>query len=487
MLALRFTLLPDLQFMPANSLESPSVLEEYDAIVIGGGSAGVRFARMAAAAGARVAIIDARALGGTCVNEGCIPKKLMSYAAAFGLDARRAQRMGWDVSAAFSWTAFRRNMQAEVQRLNKVYASTVEAAGAQWIIGWAKFVDNRTVQVNGRLLRSSTIVIATGAQPAIPVVSGAEYFSTSATVFELLHLPQRVAIVGGGYIACELASILNGLGSTVHLVHRGDSLLRGFDADCSATLCTSLRRQGVVVALAQTVESITKLAGGLMVRLSSGEMYGVDMAIAATGRCGNTAALQLQNAGVSVNEDGIIETDDEHRTGVQGIFALGDVAARIQLTPTATRTAERLAAALFGSKGKANSKLLAAPNVWSVPTAVFTHPALAAAGMTEAQAVAAGYKVVVYSSQFVPLRERLLAHDPADAESALCKLVVDAQTERVLGVHVVGDDAAELIQGFAVAVAAGLSKSEFDNTLGLHPTVAEELVTLRKPRDVSTR
>ncbi|HEY8428469.1 MAG TPA: glutathione-disulfide reductase [Sandaracinaceae bacterium] len=450
---------------------------DYDLFVIGAGSGGVRASRMAARRGARVAIAEARFVGGTCVNVGCIPKKLFVYAAEMREELQDMRRFGWSPGEArFDWPTLVASKDAEVQRLNEVYERLLHGSGVQLIRGRARIVDPHTVEIaaEGETLRASAerILVATGSRPVRPTEPGTERAWVSDDVFYLRELPKRLLVVGGGYIALEMASIFAGLGTHVTLAYRGPHVLRGFDDDARFFLADELRKKGITICLNTSVQLLEDGPGGSIVAvLSHEETCEVDAVLYAIGRVPNTEGLGLEEVGVRLNDAGAIVVDERFATSVPSIYALGDVTARKNLTPVALAEAMAFVATAFG-KG-------AAPIRYdTVPTAVFTIPPLACVGLSEADARARYGDVHVYTSEFRPLKHTVSGND----ERAFMKLIVHPETDRVLGVHIVGKDAPEIIQGFAVALTCGATKAQLDATIGLHPTAAEELVTMRERR-----
>jgi glutathione reductase (NADPH) len=446
-----------------------------DLFVIGGGSGGVRAARMAAQRGARVVVAEAAALGGTCVNVGCIPKKLYSYAAQYGQDFGDAAGFGWDVPApSFDWARLKKNRAQEIARLNGIYENLLRGAGAEIVRGWAMLRGAHEVVVETaegeRSWRARHILIATGGTPSVPHFPGREHVLTSDSMFDLDPFPRRLVIVGGGYIACEFASIFHGLGSEVTQLYRGEQVLRGFDEDVRRFLAQEVRKHGVDLRVRSDVARIDRDAGGLRVTLEDGAVLEADTVLYATGRIPNVAGLGLDALGLRVLPHGGIEVDDRFQTSVPSIHALGDVTSRLQLTPVALAEAMVLVDHLFGQGQRGISYEL-------VPTAVFTHPNIGTVGLTEAQARERHGEVRIFRSEFRALKHTL----SGNAERTLMKLVVDAASDRVVGLHMVGPDAGEIVQGFAVAMKAGATKAVFDATIGIHPTAAEEFVTMREP------
>lgn len=446
-----------------------------DLFVIGAGSGGVRAARMAAQRGARVVVAEAAALGGTCVNVGCIPKKLYSYAAHFAQDFEDAAGFGWHLEKPrFDWKLLKANRAREISRLNGVYENLLAGAGVQIVRGWAEPVGPNTVQVRteaGDLLFTARhILIATGGTPSVPFFPGHEYVVSSDSMFDLDPFPKRLLVVGGGYIACEFASIFNGLGAKVTQLYRGARVLRGFDDDIRVFIETEMRKHGVDLHTSADVLSIEKAATGLRATLADGRTIEADTVLYATGRVPNVNGLGLDAIGVRQGKDGAIDVNAHYESSIPSILALGDVTSRVQLTPVALGEAMAVVDRLFGAgKRKMDYEF--------IPTAVFTHPNIGTVGMSEAQARAAFKQVTVFRSEFKSLKNTL----GGSTERTLMKLLVDADTDRVVGLHMVGPDAGEVVQGFAVAMKAGATKAVFDSTIGIHPTAAEEFVTMREP------
>ena len=444
-------------------------MQEVDLFVIGGGSGGVRAARMAGQRGARVALAEAGPLGGTCVNLGCIPKKLYSYAAHYGEAFEESRGFGWHGEApSFDWATLKRNRAIEIMRLNGVYEKLLIGAGVQLMHGRARLVDAHTVEVGGERVRAANILVATGGAPHAPAFPGHELAITSNEMFDPEPLPQRLLVIGGGYIACEFASIFNGLGSRATLAYRGTQLLRGFDDDVRDFVAAEMAKKGVDIRLNAQVTSLQRGAGGLVARLADGSTLEVDAVLAATGRRPNVAGLGLEAAGVRLDERGAIAVDDEFRTSAPHIRAIGDVIDRVQLTPVALAEAMVVVDRLFGSGRRTM-------DYENIATAVFTHPNIGTVGLTEAKARERHGRLRIYRADFKPLKHTL----SLSSERTLMKLVVDDASDRVLGVHMVGAEAGEIVQGFAVALKAGATKAVFDSTIGIHPTAAEEFVTLR--------
>jgi glutathione reductase (NADPH) len=453
---------------------------DFDLLVIGGGSGGVRAARMAAQRGARVALVEHGPMGGTCVNVGCIPKKLYSYAAEFAEDFGDAAGFGWRLGAApaLDWAALKAARAAEITRLNGIYEGLMTSAQVHRIHGHASLAGAHRVRVAGgdadALLTARHVLITTGGQPHVPAFEGRELVVTSDDMFDLPTLPRRLVVVGGGYIGCEMASIFHGLGAQVTLVYRGDQVLRGFDDEVRDFVAAEMRKAGVDVRVRCDLAHVSAAADGTRrVHLQDGSTLDADVVLSATGRRPNVAGLGLAEVGVRQAASGAIEVDEHFATSVPGVYALGDVVGRLELTPVALAEAMALVDHLFGpAPGQAARRM----DYALIPTAVFTHPPIGTVGLTEAQARQRPGAIRVYRSDFRPLKHTLSGR----AERTLVKLVVDDASDRVLGLHMVGAEAADIVQGFAVALKCGATKAQFDATLGIHPSSAEEFVTLRE-------
>jgi len=452
---------------------------DFDLFVIGGGSGGVRAARMSAQRGARVALAEVAAMGGTCVNVGCIPKKLYSYAAHYGDSFEESHGFGWVGEApTFDWDLLKANRAREISRLNGVYVQLLESAGVTIIEGWGRLLDAHTVEVDDRRFTAKNILVSTGGTPTVPAITGREHVVTSDQMFDLSPFPRRLLVVGGGYIACEFASIFNGLGSQVTQVHRRDKLLTGFDDDVRRFIAGEMSKTGINLQLGTHISAITKTDDGLQVEVKDSQdkpaRFLVDCVLYATGRVPNASAIGLETVGVAVNRVGAIQVNAQYQTSVPSIYALGDVTARLQLTPVALGEAMVVVDHLFGpTAGNAPRSM----NYNFVPTAVFTHPNIGTVGYSEADAREQFGAIRVYRTDFKSLRHTL----SGSTERTLMKLLVDDATDRVVGLHMVGPDAGEIVQGFAVAMKAGATKAVFDSTIGIHPTAAEEFVTMREP------
>jgi glutathione reductase (NADPH) len=444
---------------------------DFDLFVIGAGSGGVRAARIAAAHGARVGICEESRVGGTCVIRGCVPKKLLVYASHFAEDFEDARGFGWSLGpATFSWPDLIRAKDAEIDRLNQVYLRLLSESGVTLFQQRGTFAGPHEIRLGEQVVTAAHILVATGGRPWLPDVPGVEYAITSDEAFHLADLPGRVAVIGGGYIACEFAGIFNGLGSQVTQLYRGDALLRGFDGDVRRVVTGEQRRKGIDVRLESNVEAIVKTGSGLELALQDGSQIVVDQVMYATGRVPNVRGLGLEKAGVEVRADGRVVVDELSTTSVGHIYAVGDVTSRVNLTPVAIYEGHAFADTVFGGKTRP-------VNHEFVPSAVFSQPPVGTVGYSEEMATHHFGPVDIYLSEFRPMKHTLSGREG----KALMKLVVARDTGEVVGVHVVGPDAPEIVQGFAVAVKSGLTKDRFDCTIGIHPTAAEELVTMRTP------
>ena len=444
---------------------------DYDLFTIGAGSGGVRASRISAGRGARVAVAEERYLGGTCVNVGCIPKKLLVYASHYRSDFEDAAAgYGWTLGEShFDWATFIANKDREIARLNGIYADLLGNAGVDLILGRAALVDPHTVEVEGRRYSAANILLAVGGWPKLPDIPGIEHAITSNEAFFLKEQPRRVIIVGGGYIAVEFAGIFNGLGSEVTQLYRGPLFLRGFDDDVRAALARELPKQGIDLHFDARVVRIGTTDTGLRAELEDGSVREADAILYATGRVPLTPDLGLEAAGVELRSSGAIAVDEYSRTSVPSIWAIGDVTDRLNLTPVAIHEGMCLAATLFGDTPTPVDHE-------DVASAVFSQPPVASVGLTEAHARERYDEIDIYRSTFRALKHTLTGSD----EETMLKIIVDAGTDRVIGCHMVGPDAAEIIQGLAVAVKCKATKAQFDATMGIHPTAAEEFVTMRE-------
>jgi len=444
---------------------------DYDLFVIGAGSGGVRAARRAAGHGRSVAVAEDDLPGGTCVNRGCIPKKLLFYGAEYGERLARAGEFGWNLEAPpkLAWRHLQDGKDREVARLNGVYRRLLKEAGVTLLTGRARLLDAHTVTVAERRFRARAILVAVGGRPWVPRdLPGREHVSTSDDLFRLRQLPRRALIVGGGYIAVELAGILHGLGTATVLLYRGELFLRGFDPEIRAFLAQRMRDRGMDLRFRAEVAAVERRGDELRLRLADGDTLAADLVLYATGRRPNTAGMGLAEAGVRLDANGAVEVDEEYRSSVPSVYAIGDVIGRMALTPVALAEAEALIDRLYG--GGRRPPL----DYDCIPTAVFGQPNLAAVGLTEPQARQRRPDAEAHRSVFTPLQNAL----SAQREPAMIKVIAEAGGGRVLGAHMVGPDAAEIMQGVAVALKAGIDKAGFDATVGIHPTLAEEFVSL---------
>ena len=444
---------------------------DFDLFVIGAGSGGVRASRVAAAHGAKVAVAEEFRVGGTCVIRGCVPKKLLIYGAHFAEDLKDARRFGWNVpDCGFEWTTLRDNVLGEVDRLEGLYRNTLNSHKVEMIPERAVVTGPHSVKLaSGREVTAKYILVATGAWPVMPDIEGAEHGITSNEVFHLDQCPKRIVIVGAGYIANEFAGIFHQFGSHVTIVNRSSTLLRGYDEQIRDRLLQISMTKGINFRFNAHMDRIEKTDdGALRVHFKDGDPVSADVVLFATGRKPNVDGLGLDSAGVELDDKGAIKVDDYSRTSCESIYAVGDVTDRLQLTPVAIREGHAFADTVFGGNPRT-------VDYDCVPSAVFSHPPLAGVGMTEAQAKNKLGTVKVYTSDFRPMKYVLAGRD----ERALYKMIVDATTERVVGLHMIGPDAPEILQAAAIAVKAGLTKRDFDDTVALHPSMAEELVLLK--------
>jgi glutathione reductase (NADPH) len=443
----------------------------FDLFVIGAGSGGVRAARMSAGYGAKVAIAEDRYLGGTCVNAGCIPKKLLTYAAHYGEDIEDARAYGWNPGGRnFSWRTLIENKNREIQRLNGVYRNLLETAGVALLNGRARVRDSHTVTVGDGVYTAERILIATGGRPIVPDLPGKERLITSDDAFHLGDLPGRIVIIGGGYIAVEFAGIFNGLGVDTTLLYRGALFLRGFDAECRRFLADEMQKKGVKLIFNAQVTGVAGRDADFLVHTTTGEPQPANLVMAATGRKPNIETTGVAELGVALDPDGAIIINGDFQTSIPSLYAIGDVTNRHNLTPVATAEGMAFARTQFGNQSRRMDYAL-------IPTCIFCQPNFSSVGLTEEQARERGADPVIFKTRFTPLRHTLTRNP----EKCFMKLIVDRETDRILGAHMVGADAGEIIQGIAIALKAGATKRQFDATLGIHPTLAEEFVTLREP------
>ncbi len=444
---------------------------DYDLFVIGAGSGGVRAARIASGFGARVAIVEDRYLGGTCVNVGCVPKKLLFYASHFSEDFDNAKGFGWTVdSPLFQWQSLIKNKNNEIGRLNDVYRKLLDNAGVELINGRGTLVDANTVAVDSKHYSAERILIATGGWPSIPDIPGKEHVISSNEVFFLETLPEKIIIVGGGYIAVEFAGILNGLGVDTTLLYRGPLFLRGFDQDVREFVAEEMRKKGIKLKFETNIDCIEKIDKQLRATLTDKSTLLAGQIMYATGRKPNTEELGIESLGITLDKNAAIVVDDQYQTNIPSIYALGDVTNRVNLTPVALAEGMFLAKFLFNNE----DSLVEYENI---PTCVFSQPNIGTVGLTEETAREKYKQISVYKSSFTPMKHTLSGDD----EKTFMKLIVDKETDRVVGVHMVGPEAGEIIQGISIAMKAGARKADFDKTIGIHPTTAEEFVTMRDP------
>ena len=446
---------------------------EFDLFVIGAGSGGVRAARFAAGFGAKVAVAESRYLGGTCVNVGCVPKKLLVYGAHFAEDFEQASGFGWSLGEAnFDWATLIANKDREIHRLNSIYRNLLVNSGVTLMEGHAKITGPHEVEVNGQRHSAKHILIATGGWPQIPEIPGHEHAISSNEAFFLKELPKRVLVVGGGYIAVEFAGIFHGLGAKTSLLYRGEMFLRGFDGAVRKHLHEELTKRGMDVQFNADIARIDKQPdGSLKATLKDGRELMADCVFYATGRRPMLDNLGLENTGVKLDKRGFVEVDELYQSAEPSILAIGDVIGRVQLTPVALAEGMAVARRLF------KPEQYRAVDYKMIPTAVFSLPNIGTVGLSEEQAIEDGHKVQIFESSFRPMKLTLTECQ----ERTLMKLVVDADTDKVLGCHMVGPEAGEIVQGLAIALKAGATKQHFDETIGVHPTAAEEFVTMRTP------
>jgi glutathione reductase (NADPH) len=445
---------------------------EYDLITLGAGSGGVRASRLAGGYGAKVAVCEEDRVGGTCVLRGCIPKKLLIFGAHYADHMEDAVNYGWTIGGAHhDWQTLIRNKNSELDRLNGIYLNILKDNNVSLKQGRAVVIDDHTVEVGGERLTTENILIAVGGWPNLPSIPGIEHAITSNEALELPTLPKKVVIVGGGYIAVEFAGIFSGFGSSVTEIIRGEEVLRGFDNDIRKSLSEEMRKRDIKILAKTEVTEIKKSGQNLLVTLNSGSVMETDCIMYATGRAANTKGLGLEKAGVELKKDGSIVVDKCNRTSRSNIYAVGDVTDRIQLTPVAIQEGHALADMLFNK----NKQFVDYSNV---PSAVFSTPPIAVVGLTEEEAKEQFEYIDVYESNFKPLVHTISGRD----ERTFMKLVVDSKTDVVLGCHMMGIDAPEIIQGIAIAIKCGAKKGQFDATTGIHPSSAEEFVTMRSKR-----
>ncbi len=449
---------------------------DFDLFVIGAGSGGVRAARMSAGLGAKVAIAEDRYFGGTCVNVGCVPKKLFVYASEFSGDFNDAAGFGWKPDQnqrEFDWTVLKQNKDNEIERLNGIYDSLLGNAGCEIFNGRATIADAHTININGKQVTAEKILVTVGGWPFVPKFEGSEHVITSNETFHLEYLPKKVIVVGGGYIAVEFAGIYNGLGSDTTLLYRGDTLLKRFDHDVSAVITTELEKKGINLQLETNIKKVEKQADGtLIATLTNGESLEADTILYATGRKPLFEGLGLDKVNVELLGNGKIKVNKQFQTTEPSVYALGDIIDTEELTPVALEEGMAFAYTQYGGENRVM-------DYDHLATAVFCQPNIATVGLTEKEAREQYKDVVIYKSTFSPMRNRL----SGNPEKTFMKLIVDKASDKVLGIHMVGGDSGEIIQGLAVALKAGATKAVFDATIGVHPTAAEEFVTMRTPSE----
>ena len=446
---------------------------DYDLFVIGAGSGGVRAARMAAGLGIRVAIAENRYLGGTCVNVGCVPKKLFVYASHFREDFSAAEGFGWSgIRPEFDWAHLMAQKNQEIGRLQGVYDGLLKNSGVTLFEEQASLVDAHTVRVSNQLLKCERILVATGGWPSVPDIPGKEFVVTSNEMFALEQLPKQITIVGGGYIAVEFAGIMHGLGVQTTLCYRGDKILRGFDEDIRDFVAQEMQKKGINILFNTEINAIEQNENDFIAHTGQDQLLESDLILYATGRSPNIAGLGLEALGVELNTNGAIKVDDHYQTNIASVYALGDVTHRLNLTPVATAEAMALVNELYSGQRTP-------VDYDNIPTAVFCQPNIGTVGLSEAEAKSRYTDIDIYKSVFTPMKHTLSGLD----EKTMMKMIVRRSTDKVLGIHMVGSDAGEIIQGMAVAIRAGATKAVFNSTIGIHPTAAEEFVTMRKAEE----
>ena len=445
---------------------------DYDLFVIGAGSGGVRAARMSASRGAKVAVAEEYRVGGTCVIRGCVPKKLFVYASHFAEEFEDAAGFGWTVAdAKFDWSTLVKNKDAEIDRLNGIYIKNLEASGVDILQGRAIVKDANTVTLDGRDITAKYILVAVGGTPFMPQIDGIEHAITSNEAFHIEAQPQNIIVVGGGYIAVEFAGIFNGLGVETTLVYRGPQILRGFDNEVRVHVAVEMAAKGINIKTESDIAAIAKTENGYTVTYQDGSTQEAGLVMYATGRVPMTDGLGLENAGVELGAKGQIKVDAYSKTNIDSIYAVGDVTARAELTPVAIREGAAFAETVFNDNPIAVDHSI-------IPTAVFSQPSIGTVGLSEEAAREAGHEIDVYEASFRPMKNTL----SGNPEKTLMKLIVDKADDKVLGLHIVGPDSGEMIQAFGVAITMGATKRQFDATIAVHPTAAEELVTFKQPR-----
>ena len=442
---------------------------EYDLFIIGGGSGGIRAARISSNLGARVALAEESDLGGTCVNVGCVPKKLLFYASHFAEDFNNSNYYGWSFdNKKFNWNKLIKNKNIEIERLNNIYKKMLLDASVDIFSGHASLVDSNTIKIGDKLITSKNILISTGGYPFIPKITGNDHVFTSNEAFFLKSLPKKIIIVGGGYIAVEFASIFNELNVETHLVYRGSLFLRGFDKDLREQLKNEMIKKGINLKFNTEIEKISKKNNNLTIKLTSGESLNASHVMYATGRMPNSTNMNLDQVGVKLDKNNAIKVNKFYQTNISSIYAIGDVCNRHNLTPVALAEGSILANNLFNKK---NDTL----NYNNIATCIFSQPNVATVGLSEEEAKKKYNDIKVFKSSFTPMKLTLSRSD----EKNFIKLIIDKETDLVIGAHLVSDNAGEIIQGIAIAIKSGATKKIFDETIGIHPTIAEEFVSMR--------
>lgn len=457
--------------LDAQKMEKLMSEYDFDYFVIGAGSGGIRSARIAASHGAKVGVAEYKVIGGTCVNVGCVPKKIMAYAADYHAEFEDAKGYGWEIGdkKSFDWKKFIERKNAEIERLNGIYNGLLEKNNVNYFEGQASLVDRNTVKIGEQTITAEKILIATGGTPRPMTIPGGEYAITSDEVFYLHKQPEHIVLIGGGYIAVEFAHIFAGLGTKVTLCYRKSQFLRGFDHDISQKLAEEMIKQGITLNFNCDIEKIEKDSGTLKAYTNDGKIIECDQILSAIGRIPNTEGLNLESVGIATSENGQIKINEHYQTSIDNIYALGDVANQHHLTPVATAEGQALANNLFSPQK--DHKV----HYQNITTAIFSRPAIATVGYDDVQAREKGFDVEVFTASFRSMKFILAERD----EKNFMKLVVDKQTDRVIGCHMIGLDSPEIMQGFAVALNAGATKADFDKTIGIHPTSAEEFVTMK--------
>ena len=442
---------------------------EYDLFIIGGGSGGIRAARISSNLGARVALAEESDLGGTCVNVGCVPKKLLFYASHFAEDFNNSNYYGWSFdNKKFNWNKLIKNKNIEIERLNNIYKKMLLDASVDIFSGHASLVDSNTIKIGDKLITSKNILISTGGYPFIPKITGNDHVFTSNEAFFLKSLPKKIIIVGGGYIAVEFASIFNELNVETHLIYRGSLFLRGFDKDLREQLKNEMIKKGINLKFNTEIEKISKKNNNLTIKLTSGESLNASHVMYATGRMPNSKNMNLDQVGVKLDKNNAIKVNKFYQTNLSSIYAIGDVCNRHNLTPVALAEGSILANNLFNKK---NDTL----NYNNIATCIFSQPNVATVGLSEEEAKKKYNDIKVFKSSFTPMKLTLTKSD----EKNFIKLIIDKETDLVIGAHLLSDNAGEIIQGIAIAIKSGATKKIFDETIGIHPTIAEEFVSMR--------